>query len=145
MRARGFVKAVRGRRGEVYIDTAVGFVAAMFAVVLALNVFSFLTLKQDLDYCSKQLCEACCSSGGTAEEAERRLRELGAETGLSPSVSYEGTEYYNAAKKTVQYGETVKVTLTLETHVRGLGIVRFPVTLVSSHSGLSRRYWKTGD
>ncbi len=56
-------KLLRNKRGENYIDTVVGVVAAMMVIVVALNIFSFLTLKQDLDYYAKEMVEVCCSYG----------------------------------------------------------------------------------
>ena len=37
-------KLLKNKRGENYIDTVVGVVAAMMVIVVALNIFSFLTL-----------------------------------------------------------------------------------------------------
>jgi hypothetical protein len=130
------------KRGENYIDTVVGVVAAMMVIVVALNIFSFLTLKQDLDYYAKEMVEVCCSYGKTCEEVQDRDEELSAELGLDPNLSFDGTEYFNATKRTVQYGEVIVVELTYRTYVRGLGVFRIPVTLTAKHSGLSRRYWK---
>lgn len=135
-------KLIRNRRGENYIDTVVGVVAAMMVIVVALNVFSFLTLKQDLDYYAKEMVEVCCSYGKTCDEVQDRDEELSAELGLDPDLSFNGTEYFNTSKRTVQYGEVIVVELTYRTYVRGLGVFRIPVTLTAKHSGLSRRYWK---
>ncbi len=65
-------KIIRNRRGENYIDTVVGVVAAMMVIVVALNIFSFLTLKQDLDYYAKEMVEVCCSYGKTCDEVQDR-------------------------------------------------------------------------
>ena len=135
-------KLLRNKRGENYIDTVVGVVAAMMVIVVALNIFSFLTLKQDLDYYAKEMVEVCCSYGKTCDEVQDRDEELSAELGLDPDLSFNGTEYFNATKRTVQYGEVIVVELTYRTYVRGLGVFRIPVTLTAKHSGLSRRYWK---
>ncbi len=135
-------KLLRNKRGENYIDTVVGVVAAMMVIVVALNIFSFLTLKQDLDYYAKEMVEVCCSYGKTCDEVQDRDEELSAELGLDPNLSFSGTEYFNATKRTVQYGEVIVVELTYRTYVRGLGVFRIPVTLTAKHSGLSRRYWK---
>lgn len=135
-------KLLRNKRGENYIDTVVGVVAAMMVIVVALNVFSFLTLKQDLDYYAKEMVEVCCSYGKTCDEVQDRDEELSAELGLDPDLSFNGTEYFNVTKRTVQYGEVIVVELTYRTYVRGLGVFRIPVTLTAKHSGLSRRYWK---
>ncbi len=136
------IKLLKNKRGENYIDTVVGVVAAMMVIVVALNIFSFLTLKQDLDYYAKEMVEVCCSYGKTCDEVQDRDEELSAELGLDPDLSFDGTEYFNATKRTVQYGEVIVVELTYRTYVRGLGVFRIPVTLTAKHSGLSRRYWK---
>ena len=135
-------KLFKNKRGENYIDTVVGVVAAMMVIVVALNIFSFLTLKQDLDYYAKEMVEVCCSYGKTCDEVQDRDEELSAELGLDPDLSFDGTEYFNATKRTVQYGEVIVVELTYRTYVRGLGVFRIPVTLTAKHSGLSRKYWK---
>ena len=80
-------KLIRNRRGENYIDTVVGVVAAMMVIVVALNVFSFLTLKQDLDYYAKEMVEVCCSYGKTCDEVQDRDEELSAELGLDPDAA----------------------------------------------------------
>ena len=136
------IKLLKNKRGENYIDTVVGVVAAMMVIVVALNIFSFLTLKQDLDYYAKEMVEVCCSYGKTCDEVQDRDEELSAELGLDPDLSFDGTEYFNATKRTVQYGEVIVVELTYRTYVRGLGVFRIPVTLTAKHSGLSRKYWK---
>lgn len=135
-------KLIGNRRGENYIDTVVGVVAAMMVIVVALNIFSFLTLKQDLDYYAKEMVEVCCSYGKTCDEVQDRDEELSAELGLEPDLSFNGTEYFNTSKRTVQYGEVIVVELKYRTYVRGLGVLKIPVTLTAKHSGLSRRYWK---
>jgi hypothetical protein len=133
---------LKNKRGENYIDTVVGVVAAMMLIVIALNIFSFLTLKQNLDYYAKEMVEVCCSYGKTSQEVQDREEELAEELGFSPDISFDGTEYFNVTKKTVQYGEVIVVTLTYQTYVRGLGVFKIPVTLTAVHSGLSRKYWK---
>ena len=135
-------KLLSNKRGENYIDTVVGVVAAMMVIVVALNIFSFLTLKQDLDYYAKEMVEVCCLYGKTCDEVQDRDEELSAELGLDPDLSFDGTEYFNATKRTVQYGEVIVVELTYRTYVRGLGVCRIPVMLTAKHSGLSRKYWK---
>ena len=135
-------KLLSNKRGENYIDTVVGVVAAMMVIVVALNIFSFLTLKQDLDYYAKEMVEVCCSYGKTCDEVQDRDEELVRELGFNPDLSFSGTEYFNATKRTVQYGEVIVVELTYRTYVRGLGVFRNPDTLTAKHTGLSRRYWK---
>ena len=136
------IKILKNKRGENYIDTVVGVIAAMMVIVVALNIFSFLTLKQDLDYYAKEMVEVCCSYGKTCDEVQDRDEELARELGFNPDLSFSGTEYFNVTKRTVQYGEVIVVTVTYQTYVRGLGVFKIPITLTAVHSGLSRKYWK---
>lgn len=135
-------KLLKNRRGEGYIDTVVCVLAAMMVIVLALNIFGFLTVKQDLDFFAKEMIDTAAVYGGTGAELRERYMELRGETGLSPTYSFSGTRYFNSTAGKVQLGDTIKVTLRYRTYVRGLGVFRIPVTLTAVHSGLSRKYWK---
>ncbi|HPE96197.1 MAG TPA: DUF4320 family protein [Bacillota bacterium] len=136
------IKYLKNKRGEGYIDTVVGVLAAMMVIVLALNVFSFLTVKQDLDYFAKEMIDVSTTYGRTSGEANSRYTELCAETGLNPSYSFSGTVYFNTQTGKVQLGDTIKVTVSYSTYVRGLGVFKIPITLTATHSGLSQKYWK---
>ena len=70
---------LKNKRGEGYIDTVVCVLAAMMVIVLAINVFSFLTLKQDLDYFAKEMIDVSTTYGRTSGEANTRYTELCAE------------------------------------------------------------------
>ena len=135
-------KMFQNTRAEGYIDTVVCVIAAMMVIVLALNVFSFLTLKQDMDYFAKEMIDTAAVYGRTSGEVHQRYRELCAELGLRPSVSFSGTEYYNSSTGKVQLGDTIMVRITYRTYLKGLGAFRIPVTLTAGHSGLSQKYWK---
>ena len=130
------------KRAEGYIDTVVLVVAAMMVIVLALNVFSFLTLKQDMEYFAKELIDTATIYGRTGTEVTQRYQELCTELGILPTMDFSGTQYHNNAASTVQLGDTIRLTLDLQTNVKGLGVFQIPVTLTVTHSGLSQRYWK---
>lgn len=134
--------AIKNRKGEGYIDTAVGVVCAMMVIVLALNVFSFLTLKQDLDYINKELTKTVCFYGKTGTEVNERYEELCDEIGIRPTMEFTGTDFFNSTKGTVQLGDLIVVRLKYSTYVRGLGVFQIPITLTTVQSGLSEKYWK---
>lgn len=134
-------KILKRKNGEGYIDTVIGVMVSMMVIVLALNVFSFLTLKQDLDYFAREMVEAASANGSTTGETNARYYELADETGLYPYYSWTAS-YYNAVYQRVQLGDSIKITLTYSTYVRGLGIFKIPITLTSTHSSISEKYWK---
>lgn len=133
---------IKSIQAEGYIDTVVCVIATVMVIVLALNVFAFLTLKQDLDYFAKEIIDTATTFGRTKTEVSTRYNELAEEVGFSPTVSYDGSIYYNKASGKVQLGDTITVTLTYKTYVRGLGVFKIPITLSAKHSGLSQKYWK---
>jgi len=130
------------KRGEMYIDVAVMVLVSMMMIVLALNTFSFFAVKQDLDFYAKEIIKASTVAGKTAgTEIDSRRSELNDETGLNPEVSFSAV-YFNDSQRTVQFGDTITVTLTYRTSFHGFGVFSIPVTLTARHSGLSQRYWK---
>ena len=135
-------KLLKNTRAEGYIDTVVCVMAAMMVIVLALNVFSFLTMKQNMDYFAKEMIDTATIYGTTNGQVYVRYQELCAELGFRPTVSFAGTDYYNSSTGKVQLGDTIMISLTYRTYVQGLGVFRIPVTLVAKHSGLSQKYWK---
>ena len=132
---------IKSKRGEGYVDVVVSVLVSMMMLVLALNVFSFLTIKQDMDYFAKEMIFSSTSYGKTTEEVNARHSELVDETGLNPSITWQ-TIYFNVSAKTVQLGNTITVILTYSTYVKGFGVFKIPITLTAKHSGLSQKYWK---
>lgn len=135
-------KLLCNKKGDGYIDTVVAVLITMMIIVFALNVFSFFTIKQDIDYFAKEMLYAATTSGRTADEVSARYIDLCDELGFSPSYSFTGTDYYNTSTEKVQLGDTVIVTITYETYVKGLGLFKVPITIKACHSGLSQKYWK---
>lgn len=140
-RQRSYVPYIFSKRGEGYIDVVVAVLVGMMLIVLSLNVFSFLTLKQDMDYYAKELISCATANGKTSGEVNTRSAEIAEEVGFAPEVTWTA-EYFDNSDRTVQLGDTIKVTLTYRTYMEGFGVFRIPVTLTAVHSGLSQRYWK---
>jgi hypothetical protein len=133
-------KTLKCKSGEGYIDVAV--LGSMMVIVLALNTFTFFAVKQDLDHYAKEMIKSASVTGRTAgTEVDRRRTELNRQTGLTPTVVFDAA-YFNNANRTVQFGDTITVMLTMQTSFRGFGVFDIPVTLTARHSGLSQRYWK---
>ena len=56
-------KFIKSKKGEGYIDVVIGIFAMMMVLVVVLNIFQFMTLKQDLDEISGQLIETATFNG----------------------------------------------------------------------------------
>lgn len=131
----------RSKKGEGYIDVVIGILALMAVLVVTLNIFEFMTLKEDLDEISGQLIETATFNGcfdtafdERAEDLQNRFFQFDVETGAQ--------EYFNTSYKRVQLGDKMEVTVSVETYVRGLGVFKIPITVTSYRSGISEKYWK---
>lgn len=134
------LKRLKSTRAEAYVDVAISLVVLMMVIVLALNVFSFLTLKVDMDYFAREMIDVATVAGRTdSSEITDRYNELVQEMGISPSYSW-NADYFQDGK--VQYGESIQVNLSLDTQVNGFGVFNVPITLTAAYSGLSQQYWK---
>ena len=132
---------MKNKRAEGYIDICIGIIALLSVLVLTLNVYSFLTLKQDLDEISQQLIEVATYNGCFGDEFNQRANSLRDQL-FDFDVETSASSYYNAAYKKVQLGNTMKVTVKVHTNVVGIGIVNIPITCTSTRSGISEHYWK---
>lgn len=131
----------RSKKGEGYIDVVIGILVLMAVLVVTLNIFEFMTLKEDLDEISGQLIETATFNGcfdaafdKRAEDLQNRFFQFDVETGAQ--------EYFNTSYKRVQLGDKMEVTVSVETYVRGLGVFKIPITVTSYRSGISEKYWK---
>ncbi len=135
-------KILRCKRGESYIDTVISFLVIIMVVVFALNVYSFLTLKSDMDYFAQEMVKAATVAGRTdSSSIQDRLDELSEELGFVPKVGWEGTDFIKGTQK-VQYGHTIRVTIEYESELVGMGVLNVPITLQATYSGLSQKYQK---
>ncbi|MCM1364979.1 MAG: DUF4320 family protein [Faecalibacterium sp.] len=135
------MKKILNNKAEGYIDICVGIIALLSVLVLTLNVYSFFTLKQDLDEISEQLIETATYNGCFGDEFNERAEQLKSQL-FDFDVETSADNFYNASYKRVQLGNTMKVTVKVHTKIMGIGIVNIPVTCTSTRSGISEHYWK---
>lgn len=134
-------KIITSKKAEGYIDVVVGIFAILMVVVVVLNIFQFMTLKQDLDEISGQLIETATFNGCFDSEFDERVESLQNQF-FDFQVDTDAESYFNAHYKRVQLGEQMDVYVSVETYIQGLGMFRIPVTVTSHRSGISEKYWK---
>ena len=62
------IKKLMSVRAEGYIDLCVGIVVLLSVLVLTLNVYTFFTLKQDMDEITEQLIDIAAQTGCFGDE-----------------------------------------------------------------------------
>ena len=56
-------KILRSNKGEGYVDMCVGVVVFVMILVIAINIFSFITLRVEMDQIADELIEAATYAG----------------------------------------------------------------------------------
>ena len=134
-------KIMKSKNGEGYVDMCVGVIVFVMILVIAINIFSFITLRIEMDQIADEILEAStysgCFGGDSQDAYERMLDEY-----FDFDLELDADEYYNAAYRRVQLGHVMTVTVSVDTYVKGLGVFKIPVTLTVTRSGLSQKYWK---
>ena len=134
-------KMMKSKRGEGYVDICVGVIVFVMILVIAINIFSFSTLRIELDRIADEILDASTYSGAFGNDSqdayERMLDEY-----YDFDLELDADDYYNTAYKRVQFGHAMYVTVSVDTYIKGLGVFRIPVTVSVTRSGLSQKYWK---
>ena len=134
-------KLLKNKRGESYIDVAVGVLIICIVLAGTLNIFQFITLRIRMDRICEDLIEAANYSGCFGSEFYSLVDAI-KESEFDFEVSVDG-EWFNEAEKKVQLGNTMQVTITVHSSLMGLDTV-LPIDATVSRSGLSEKYWKAG-
>ena len=134
-------KILLSKKGEGYVDVVIGIFAIMMVVVVVLNIFEFMTLKQDLDEISGQLIEVATYNGDFGVKFHQRSEQL-KDQFFDFDVSTSADVYFSSAYNRVQLGDKMEVSVSIQTYVQGLGLFRIPITVTSHRSGISEKYWK---
>ena len=135
------LKAIHNKKAEGYIDTCVGVVVFVMVLVIAINIFSFITLKVEMDQIAEELIEAATYSGSFDTRFDQCCADM-QDDHFSFNVDYGTDSYFNSTYERVQLGVRMWVTVSVQTYVRGLGVFKIPVTVSVTRSGLSEKYWK---
>lgn len=135
------LKNILNKRAEGYIDVCVGVVVFVMVLVISINIFSFITLKVEMDQIAEELIKASTYYGGFDTRFDICCEDM-QDDYFDFDVSYGADSYFNATYERVQLGERMWVTVSKQTYVKGLGIFKIPVTVSVTRSGLSEKYWK---
>ena len=119
----------------------VGVIVFVMILVIAINIFSFITLRVEMDQIADELIDSATYNGSFGTQFNERAEQL-KDQYYDYSVTYSADKYFNSPLKRVQLGNTMYVTVTVQTDIKGLGVFKIPVTLSVTRSGLSQRYWK---
>ena len=134
-------KILHSKKGEGYVDMCVGVVVFVMILVIAINIFSFITLRIEMDQIADELIEAATYAGCFGDDFWDAYDYLSNEY-YCYDIVYGADYYFNKSLNQVQLGERMWVEVSKETYIKGIGVFKIPITVKIKKSGLSERYWK---
>lgn len=133
-------KIFSSKQGEGYIDVCIATVVFAMLTVVALNIFSFITLKAEMDQIADELIVVATHTGEFGEDFytldSKLIREY-----FIYDIDF-GADKYFSSGGSVQLGGKMWVEISVDTEVKGLGVFKIPITLSVRRSGISEVYWK---
>lgn len=138
-----FFKDNNGQSNSIGMLFATLLVAVL--LVLLFNIATGININIKLQSFADQMATKSGEVGKcTGKELEDKYAHLEAVTGLSPVMEITSTNYIDASRKTVQYGEDITVTLTLDVKKLGNGIFAIPLnkSFTATKITQSEQYWK---
>ena len=133
-------KIFSSKNGEGYVDICIASVIFVMLTVIALNIFSFITLKNDMDQIADELIVVATQTGRFDDEfGDADIYMLN--NYFYYDIDCGADEFFTEADK-VQLGDRMWVEISVETTVKGLGVFEIPVTLKVKRSGISEVYWR---
>lgn len=134
-------KLLHSKKGEGYVDMCVGVVVFVMILVIAINIFEFITLRIEMDQIADDLIESATYAGCFDDDFWNADSDM-LDQYYYYDIDYGADRYFNTAYNRVQLGERMWVKISKHTYIKGLGVFKIPVTVSVKKSGLSERYWK---
>ena len=132
-----FCKILKSKRGEGYIDVAIGLLCLMLVVALAVSFLPVFTAKQQLDIFAAEIVRQAEIVGGT--DVSSRISDMKTETGLDPEIRWDCDDYRG---KKVQLNGDIEVTLTETVDIGFFVFGSFPIEIRAKATGKSEVYYK---
>jgi len=130
-------RIIKSRRGEGYIDMAVGVLCLMMVIAFVVSLFPVFTAKQQLDIFANEIVRQAEITGSTSVSS--RIAKMKEQTGLDPHITW-NCDYYNGNK--VQLNGDMEVVLTTTVDIGFFTFGSFPIEIRARATGKSEVYYK---
>lgn len=140
---------LKSKKAEAtYISTVVYIFIAVLILAFIINVFSIISVKQQLDHCADQMVKQIQLSGGINAGTDTLFNYLSGQITGATGITYTVDSTYKTPRpagmhNAIQLGTPFYITITGEANLGGfwrLNISR--ITIVARGAGVSERYWK---
>ena len=126
-------KILKSKRGEGYIDVAVGILCLLLVVAFAVQLFPVFTAKQQLDIFAAEIVREAEIKGSTSVDS--CIVDMREQTGLDPDIRWD-CDYYSGKK--VQLNGDIEVVLTDTVDIGFFVFGSFPIEIQAKANGKIR-------
>ncbi len=130
-------RILKSKRGEGYLDIAIGVLCLLLVVSFAVNLFPVFTAKQQLDTFATEIVREAEIKGSTSVDS--RIADMREQTGLDPIIRW-NCNYYNGNK--IQLNGDIEAVLTDTVDIGFFIFGPFPVEIQAKATGKSEVYYK---
>lgn len=130
----------RNNRGEGYIELCVALIVFAFLAAAALQLFSFLTLRIQMERAAEELLEIAQMEGSIDTQTIRELLDEWSEKGITAEINAERN--VPGRLTAVQLGNKITVTVRAEGRLGLAANSKLTIPLSIERTGTSKRYWK---
>lgn len=130
-------RILKSKRGEGYLDVAIGILCLMLVVAFAVTLLPVFTTKQQLDIFATEIVRQAEIVGST--NVSDRISHMEEQTGLDPQIRW-NCDYYSGNK--VQLNGDIEVLLTDTVDIGFFVFGSFPIEIQARATGKSEVYYK---
>lgn len=136
-------RTICNRNAYVQTDLMIFVIVFSFALVTLVNVVNILMIRSNLDNFTKEMAK-CAAINGCIDNVniDDRYADLVTELGFEPETLDFSASETMPASDNVQYADTIRVTSTFTTNLKGFDAVDIPIEMKFNYSELSMKYWK---
>lgn len=130
-------RILKSKRGEGYMDVAIGILCLLLVVAFAVQLFPVFTSKQQLDIFAAEIVREAEIKGSTSVDS--RIADMREQTGIDPTIRWD-CDYYSGKK--VQLNGDIEVLLTDTVDIGFFIFGPFPIDIQAKATGKSEVYYK---
>ena len=132
---------LRSKKGESeYISVCIAFICLMMVLVFTINVYSFFTLKDDMNEIAGSLADYAGITGSVGPDFDQIVAAKQELYNFDFWVTTTGSQIYAGTVDQIDRGDRVQINVTVIHHLSGLGIVNnIPIPCTVTKTTVSTR------
>lgn len=135
------MKHLKNNKGAMSIELIAIVFVIIFLIAFAISIAPMFIYKGNQDDFADELMRSAELCGKTSSsELDDKYNILSSSKGITPSVSWSGTDYLNSSK--IQLNHNISLTVTSVYRYEFFNFIPIDFTVKSRSTGTSEQFWK---